>query len=192
MERPTRRRRPATRDDLTLWQRAMRDVRPLRIRPEAPPPEAPAEPPAAPASSPAPPALPRPRSAPAELADLPKIGGHRAPGLDRRSAEKLKRGRYTIDGRIDLHGMTQDEAHRALIGFVGRAAADGRRCLLVITGKGAPGSDTADSPNRGVLRQAVPRWLNETPIRPHILAFGSAQPRDGGSGALYVLLRRRR
>jgi DNA-nicking Smr family endonuclease len=124
--------------------------------------------------------------------DLPKIGGHGAPGLDKRTAEKLKRGRYTIERRLDLHGMTQDEAHRALNGFVARAEEDGVRCVLVITGKGVRRLAAGEAEEFGVLRSAVPRWLNEAPNRARILAFGAAQPRDGGSGALYVLLRRRR
>jgi len=170
----------------------MRDVRPLRARrsskaavPAAPAPAASAS---APVPSPATPAPSRPHiEAPAPL-DLPKIGGHRAPGLDKSSAEKLKRGRYAIEARIDLHGMTQDEAHRALNGFIARASHDELRCVLVITGKGLRKLD--EGGDLGVLRHAVPRWLNEPPTRARILAFGPAQPRHGGGGALYVLLRR--
>src|SRR5215469_16326809 len=111
------RRRQRSRDDLTLWQRAMRDVRPLRARPKTKTAKPPPGPEAAPLSAGPAPAKPRP-AAPA----LPKIGGHRAPGLDKSSAEKLKRGRYTIERRLDLHGMTQEAAHRALAGFIARAA----------------------------------------------------------------------
>ncbi|WP_374440071.1 Smr/MutS family protein [Stella sp.] len=107
--------------------------------------------------------------------------------VDARTAERLKRGRVPIDGRLDLHGLTQAEAHVALVGAVRSGAAQGRRCLLVITGRGDWGGT-----ERGVLRRMVPRWLNEPAIRPHVLAFAEAQPRDGGGGALYVLLRRRR
>jgi DNA-nicking Smr family endonuclease len=103
-----------------------------------------------------------------------------APGLDRRSAETLRRGERTIEARLDLHGMTQEEAHRALDAFVARAADGGKRCVLVITGKS------------GVLHGAVPRWLGEAPNRGRLLAFSPAQPRHGGAGALYLLLRRRR
>jgi DNA-nicking Smr family endonuclease len=103
-------------------------------------------------------------------------------GLDKASAERLKRGRYPIEARLDLHGMTQEQAHRALNGFVSRSRAIGRRVVLVITGHGRFSG--------GILKAAVPRWLNEPGLRPHLLATASAQPRDGGTGALYLLLRK--
>jgi DNA-nicking Smr family endonuclease len=104
----------------------------------------------------------------------------RPAGIDRANAERLKRGKHAIEGRLDLHGMIQDEAHRALAGFIRAARADGKRCVLVITGRS------------GVLRAAVPRWLDEPELRQHLLALATAQPRDGGAGALYVMLRRTR
>jgi len=85
--------------------------------------------------------------------------------------------------------MTQDEAHRALAGFVRSARVDGKRCVLVITGRGAPKGPYGGG---GVLRAALPRWLDEPEFRPHVLAISTAQPRDGGAGALYVMLRRTR
>jgi len=103
-------------------------------------------------------------------------------GVDRATTERLKRGRYPVEAHLDLHGLTQAEAHRALSGFVGGSRRSGRRCVLVITGHGRMSG--------GVLKQAVPRWLGEPELRPHILAIAPAQPRAGGSGALYVLLRR--
>ncbi|HXP12299.1 MAG TPA: Smr/MutS family protein [Stellaceae bacterium] len=125
-------------------------------------------------------APPRP-SAPLPKAAKPlEIG--QSDGIDRASFEKLKRGQMAIEARLDLHGQTQDEAHRALSVFIVRAQAQGRRLALVITGKGREG--------RGVLRESVPRWLNEPALRGRVLALAAAQPRDGGSGALYVLLRR--
>ncbi|HYM71881.1 MAG TPA: Smr/MutS family protein [Stellaceae bacterium] len=124
-----------------------------------------------------PPALP-----PAPAADLPPLALDRFAGIDRARAERLKRGRLPVEARLDLHGMTQAEAHRALAGFVRNSRAAGRRCVLVITGRGAVGG--------GVLRAAVPRWLAEPEFRPHLLAIATAQPRDGGAGALYVMLRR--
>ena len=102
------------------------------------------------------------------------------PGLDRRSAQRLKRGQMTIEGRLDLHGMTQAEAHRALDQFIARAAIAKKRHLLVITGKS------------GVLRAAVPRWLDKPELSGLVLAASEAQPKDGGAGALYLLLRRQR
>jgi DNA-nicking Smr family endonuclease len=101
-------------------------------------------------------------------------------GLDRRSAQRLKRGQLAIEARLDLHGMTQAEAHRALSAFIARCRAAGMRTVLIITGKS------------GVLYGAVPRWLEESDNRARILASSRAQAQHGGAGALYVLLRRRR
>jgi len=129
---------------------------------------------------------------PAALADH---GPGRAPGLDRRSALRLKRGKTEIDGRIDLHGMTQEQARSALTGFVISGHRQDRRCLLVITGKGYhPVRDDTDAwrAESGILRQRVPRWLEEQPLVGCVLAYSPAQPEHGGSGALYVLLKRRR
>jgi DNA-nicking Smr family endonuclease len=158
-------------DDTELWRRAMSDVAPMPGRqPPSPAPRSdqPVAPPA--------PVTPPPR----RDAALPPLA-HSA-GVDRSTAERLKRGRMAIEARLDLHGMTQAEAHRALAAFVSGARADGRRCVLVITGRGLAGE--------GVLRSAVPRWLDEPELRRHILALSPAQSRDGGSGAIYVLIRR--
>jgi DNA-nicking Smr family endonuclease len=105
-------------------------------------------------------------------------------GLDRSSALRLKRGDMPIAARLDLHGMTQAEAHRALVRFVAEAHAAGKRNVLVITGKGSGGGE-------GVLRRAVPRWLEEAATRALVLTVEPARPRHGGNGALYVLLRRK-
>jgi DNA-nicking Smr family endonuclease len=110
----------------------------------------------------------------------------RLAGVDRASAERLKRGLRAIEARLDLHGMTQAEAHRELIDFVVASYQAGRRCVLVITGRGLG----PDGP--GVLKNAVPRWLEEAGLRRMILAVAAAQPRHGGAGALYLLLRRQR
>ena len=112
----------------------------------------------------------------------PPLAIDRFAGIDRANAERLKRGRHPVEARLDLHGMTQDEAHRALARFIAAARGSGKRCVLVITGRGAVGG--------GVLRSAVPRWLAEPALRPHLLAIATAQPQDGGAGALYVMLRR--
>ena len=117
---------------------------------------------------------------------LPPISHGSSAGVDRRQAQRFKRGKTPIEGRLDLHGMTQQAAHEALRRFIADAAASGKRCVLVITGKGR------DGPEGGVLRQQVPRWLNEPDLRGKVLSFDHAQPKDGGSGAIYVLLRRSR
>lgn len=150
----------------------MREVAPLRERP------APAPVSEKPTSPVAPPRL---VTAPAPVSpSLPPLD--RFAGIDRATSERLKRGKLAIEARLDLHGMTQDEAHRAVAGFIGGSRAAGLRCVLVITGRGAVGG--------GILRQAVPRWLDEPGLRRHLLAITPAQPRDGGAGALYLLLRR--
>ena len=117
---------------------------------------------------------------------LPEINHEHAPGLDKRSARRLKRGLRKIEARLDLHGFRQEEAHRALTSFIAGSYKAGKRCVLVITGKGQV------SEGGGVLRTNVPRWLNQAPNRMRILSFTHATPADGGTGALYVLLKRQR
>lgn len=134
-----------------------------------------------------------PAAAPAHHA-LPKIHdlSHGVTiGIDKRQADRFRGGRLEIDGKIDLHGRSQAEAHDALHDFLHRAHRAGKRCLLVITGKGGNKALGAE-PSRGILRQAVPRWLNEPGLRRFILAFDHARPQHGGEGALYVLLKRER
>lgn len=104
-----------------------------------------------------------------------------APGVDRRTAERLKKGRMEIQGRLDLHGMSREAAHRATINYVTHARMSGKRCILIVTGKG-----------KGILQADLPRWLNLRPLRDLILSFSHAQPQDGGTGAVYVLLKRDR
>lgn len=120
---------------------------------------------------------------PAKSSLLPLEHGT-SPGVDRRTADRFRKGRMAVEGRLDLHGMTQAQAYGALHSFIERASATGLRCVLVITGKGMQG--------QGVLRRMVPRWLNDTRLRPLILSFSHAQIPDGGDGALYVLVKRRR
>ena len=91
--------------------------------------------------------------------------------------------------------MTQEEARRALDRFLTSAASDGKRCVLVITGKGSARTDDAGiMPDReiGVLRRSLPRWLALPGLRDLVVAYHNAKPKDGGEGAFYVLLRRRR
>lgn len=110
-----------------------------------------------------------------------------APGVDKRTATRFRRGLMPIDARLDLHGHTQNSARTALAGFLRAHRAAGRRCVLVVTGKGLK-----DDWSVGALRQALPGWLNAPDLRRLILAFCHAQPHHGGSGAVYILLRRER
>jgi DNA-nicking Smr family endonuclease len=175
-------RRPLEPDERALWHRATSDIAARRRASQRPAVMA-EELAAAEADAPrrSPPVLP----APSPSRRSPERAPDQAGGLDRRNALRLKRGQLAIEARLDLHGMIQEEAHRALTGFIGRAVGAGKRTLLIITGKGT-------REGSGVLRAAVPRWLGESGLRGHILAISPAIPRDGGAGALYVLLRRAR
>ena len=106
--------------------------------------------------------------------------------IGRRERSQLSRGRKEIDARLDLHGMTQTRAHRALSGFLQRAHHDGLTFVLVITGKGKMGAES----ERGVLRRQVPQWLSLPEFRALVVGFEEAHIGHGGEGALYVRIRR--
>jgi DNA-nicking Smr family endonuclease len=117
--------------------------------------------------------------------------------VERKKVKRLRAGRIEIDGRIDLHGLRQDEAHGNLRAFLHRAQARGWRWVLVITGKGKAGSRSQDEPfdmsaqrDRGVLKRNVPRWLEEPDLRGLIISYTTASIAHGGEGALYVHLRK--
>lgn len=105
--------------------------------------------------------------------------------VDGNTADKLKRGKYPSNAQLDLHGHTKQEAAAIFREFIKKQIARKSRCVLVVTGKGYRSADGV-----GVLRHALPGWLNETDIRPHIIAACHAQEKDGGAGAFYILLRR--
>ena len=105
-------------------------------------------------------------------------------GVDKSTAKKLKSGSYPIDSRIDLHGMTQDNAFDALKEFIINSYQQGFRCVLVVTGKGKEGL--------GILFNNTPKWLNSSQLRPYIIMYNYATIKDGGQGALYVLIKRKR
>lgn len=120
-------------------------------------------------------------------------------GLDRRTADRLRRGKMPIDARLDLHGMNQVDAHAALERFILSSYETGKRCVLVITGTGKPKASTIEydeedwtTPRPGVLKRRLPEWLAEPAMRPLILYTVPAQQKDGGEGAAYILLRRKR
>lgn len=112
--------------------------------------------------------------------------------LDDRTRRRLVRGALPIDERLDLHGLTQDTAHAALRRFLFRARERGARLVLVITGKGKPGGSAFAHHERGVLRRSVPHWLGDPSLRDLVVGFEEAHLAHGGSGAIYVRLRRRR
>jgi len=107
-------------------------------------------------------------------------------GVDRRLGDRLRRGRLAIDATLDLHGLVYESAAREVTAFVMRAHERGLRTLLIVTGKGSRAG------GEGLLRQSLPRWLNGPELRSRVLAFSAAQPRHGGGGAFYVLLKKRR
>jgi DNA-nicking Smr family endonuclease len=102
-------------------------------------------------------------------------------GIDRRNWERFVKGKMPFDGRLDLHGMRQDEAHDAVKDFIKRHYALKSRALIIITGKG-----------RGILRDSLKRWLEIDGLGHKILKIVPAQQKDGGSGAFYLLLKRKR
>lgn len=117
--------------------------------------------------------------------------------LDKRQKQRVARGRQAIDRKIDLHGMTQSQAHNALMHFVRQAQGTGARLVLVVTGKGSGKGSGRESETsygaereRGVLRRQVPLWLALPEFRPFVVGFDEAHVAHGGEGALYVRLRR--
>jgi DNA-nicking Smr family endonuclease len=107
-----------------------------------------------------------------------------ASGMDGASSKKLRAGKFDVEATLDLHGMTQQRAYLSLQRFIQKSVLNQFRTILVITGKGSEG--------RGVLRNQFPEWLKTDACAQHILAFGQAQAKDGGSGAFYIRLRRNR
>lgn len=181
--RPSPRRRALSEEERELWEVVAKQVKPLRKQrtAKAPPRAEPssAAPIARPASSArAIAAAPAPRAAKPAVPPLAPLG--------KRERTKLSRGRSEIEARLDLHGMTQTRAHRALTGFLHRAHHDGLTFVLVITGKGRSGGES------GVLRRQVPEWLSLPEFRAFVVGFETAHIGHGGEGALYVRIRRAR
>ena len=166
-------------DDRELWRRAMRDVAPLPGRSSAPDMPVGSRRATSPLPTPAPHAG-EGSSRSERVGVQPPLDRHA--GVDRATAERLRRGRYPVEAVLDLHGFTEEQAHRALTGFVVAARVAAQRCLLVVTGHGRTSG--------GILRHAVPRWLDEAPLRQHVLLIAPAKPQHGGHGAFYLLLRR--
>ncbi len=104
------------------------------------------------------------------------------PGVQRKVIRKLRRGQFRIEDQLDLHGMTVTKAADALAAFLGECSKRQRRCVRIVHGKGL-----GSSGRRPVIKESVDRWLR---LRDEVLAFCSAQPGDGGTGAIYVLLKR--
>ena len=112
------------------------------------------------------------------------IEGH-AHGLDAGVVRKLKRGEFAVQGHLDLHGLLKDEAKAELEAFLVKSRAAGKRCVLVVHGRGLHSKDQVP-----VLKEALKRWMALGRFARHVLAFATARSHDGGAGAVYVLLRR--
>jgi len=177
------RRRPLSADERRLWAEVARSIAPLpgrpvpKVDPAPPPPEA--GPVVAATTKAA--LLPPPRSARPALPPLAFI--------EPKTVRALSRGRAKADSVLDLHGLTQTEAHSALTRFLQRSQSSGHRLVLIVTGKGRP-EDGLRPGDRGVLRRMVPHWLALPEARHIVLGWDEAGPRQGGAGALYVRLRR--
>jgi len=186
---PSPRRRSLSEEERTLWESVARQVKPLRKKPRL---AKTALSKTANSPSAEPPhhhQPPSPRPLPFVQAPKPiKPAMPPLAPLGRRERSKLSRGRSEIDARLDLHGMTQIRAHRALLGFLQRAHHDGHTFVLVITGKGKIGGES----ERGVLRRQVPQWLTSPDLRALVVGFEEAHIGHGGEGALYVRIRRAR
>jgi DNA-nicking Smr family endonuclease len=188
----TRRKRSLSGEERTLWATVARTVAPLRPEDalEAPPVEE-----ATMASAEAAKPSGVAKKAAGE-ASKPKAAKPAAPPLhpiERRTLSKVARGTIEIDGRIDLHGLTQMDAHDRLRGFLIDAQARGAKLVIVITGKGkATGEDPFGMTERGVLRRRVPQWLAEPGLRGIVIGFEEAHRSHGGGGALYVRIRKKR
>jgi DNA-nicking Smr family endonuclease len=158
-----RRRKAASEEETALFRSALHDARPLKARARVahespklprifvPLPHFPSE--------------PRYNEVPP-----PAIGGH--------ADAHLRRGRLEPEARLDLHGLTQNAAYRALLRFLAKAQAEGKKLVLVITGKG------------GILRAQLPLWLGEADLQTLVAGLGAAHVKHGGAGAFYVLLRK--
>jgi DNA-nicking Smr family endonuclease len=177
--------RKLTDDERRLWADVIRAVRPLQSRRRANEPPAP-ETLSLQQSEPGPERQSYHPNRPARPQTRGNLQSPPLATLARRDKQRLARGLSSIDARLDLHGMTQAQAHVALARFLGRAQADGAKFVLVITGMGERGAVG----ERGVLRRQVPLWLNLPEFRPYVLGFEQAHSGHGGEGALYVRLRR--
>lgn len=164
--------RDITDDEAQLFDAAMADVTP--IKGAKPPPK----------TTPATPVKSLRARVDTPPAPVPSSPGPPARDVDRATATKMQRGQMPIDSVLDLHGQGQAQAQENLQRFLQVARGRGYRCVLVITGKGRA--------NQGILKARLPEWVEEGILRDIVLRIAPARPKDGGTGAFYVLLRRQR
>lgn len=114
-------------------------------------------------------------------------------GIDKNTLRKFKREEFAVEAVLDLHGKTENAAFAAVDDFVPRCYAQGKRCIVIVTGKGLNvENDESIFAAKGVLKKMVPQWLNLPRLRAMILIYKHPSARLGGEGALYILLRRRK
>ena len=205
--------------DLDLWQAVVKDIVPIpedlreksetieksagkksvKISGQVGSPKSPVlpiKPP--PKSAPKSPPQPNPKPSPKKTTKRPEVivSAPRAltsPTMDRRNFNRLQKGQMPIDARLDLHGMTVEQAKLRLKSFLLNAHARGDRVILVITGKGLrSGFDEFNRPNRGVIREGLPQWVKDKTLAPMIVQITPAHRQHGGDGAFYLYLRRKR
>lgn len=190
------RRREPTDGELALWAEVMKDVRrahrkkriakPISTEPHKKAKENSGPVPASPGAV---------SRKPVQLPPKP-VKAHQQ--LDGSTLRRLKEGKVDPDAKLDLHGLTQAQAHGRLATFLHRAHDHDLRCVLVVTGKGGgrPQSERlsfeATTAGQGVLKSMVPRWLSEGDIRRYVSGTAEAHSRHGGAGALYVYIKRRK
>jgi DNA-nicking Smr family endonuclease len=180
---------PAARSEQDLWADAISGVKPLANgTPTAPPPPPPRA--SGPVWHPDLDAIDELRAlvsgdAPFDIADTDEYVEGRGPGVDQSLVRKLRRGEFAVQGHLDLHGLTREEAKGAVDDFLRRARQGGKRCVLLVHGRGIHSKDQVP-----VLKDALRTWLSTARFGRHVLAFATALPVDGGGGAVYVLLRR--
>ena len=123
---------------------------------------------------------------------LPKRQSKELPQIDKRLREKLRKGQVPIEARLDLHGLNKTQSYEALNRFIASSRAQNMRCVLIVTGKGLSNKTSEDwlTPSKGVLKESVPLWLKEEPFKYIVLHFCTAQAKDGGTGALYLYLKK--
>jgi len=124
-------------------------------------------------------------AAPFDIADSDEFIEGSTRGLDHHVLRRLRRGDFAVQAHVDLHGLTREEARTELESFLARSRQGGKRCVLVVHGRGLHSKDQMP-----VLKDALKRWMRTARFSDHVLAFATARPHDGGLGAVYVLLRR--
>jgi DNA-nicking Smr family endonuclease len=121
---------------------------------------------------------------PFDFADTDEFVEASVHGFDHRVLRRLRSGDFAVQAHLDLHGMRREEARQKVAEFVVKAHAEGKRCVLIVHGRGLGSKD-----NIPVLKEKLQAWLTRGAIGRHVLAFTSARPWDGGTGAVYVLLK---